>query len=305
MSAPPTIRDLRPEESAALGQLLVQAYSQLEGFPTPAEQPGYYAMLADIGSFAAKPGTRVLVAVSAEGDLLGGVVYFGDMAQYGSGGSATSAKNASGIRLLGVDPRYRQSGAGKALTSACIALARQQGHEQVILHTTQAMQVAWGLYERLGFQRSPDLDFSQQGLQVVGFRLRLAAAAPRLDGIDHIHVYVADRASAERWYADVLGLSRVPELASWAGTGPLTIGNAAGTVHLALFERPFKECRSVVAFSATASEFLSWRSHLVAKLGKPVEAVDHQLAWSLYFTDPDGNPFEITSYQYDAVRAGL
>jgi GNAT superfamily N-acetyltransferase/catechol 2,3-dioxygenase-like lactoylglutathione lyase family enzyme len=305
MNSTPVVRDLRPEESAALGQLLVQAYSQLEGFPTPAEQPGYYAMLADIGSFAAKPGARVLVAVSPAGDLLGGVVYFGDMAQYGSGGAATSARNASGIRLLGVDPRFRRSGAGKALALACIRLAREQGHDQVILHTTQAMQVAWGMYEKLGFQRSPDLDFSQQGLAVFGFRLRLAASAPRLDGIDHIHVYVADRAAAERWYADVLGLTRVPELASWAGTGPLTIGNAAGTVHLALFERPFKECRSVVAFAATATEFVAWLAHLANKLGKPVEAVDHQLAWSLYFSDPDGNPFEITTYEYDAVRAGL
>jgi GNAT superfamily N-acetyltransferase/catechol 2,3-dioxygenase-like lactoylglutathione lyase family enzyme len=305
MNAAPTIRDLRPEESAALGQLLVEAYSQLEGFPTPAQQPGYYAMLADIGSFAARPGARVLVAVSPAGDLLGGVVYFGDMAQYGSGGSATAVKNASGIRLLGVDRRFRKTGAGKALTQACIALARQQGHEQVILHTTQAMQVAWGLYERLGFQRAPDLDFSQQDLPVFGFRLRLAAGAPALDAIDHIHVYVADREAAQRWYADVLGLSPVAQLQSWAATGPLTIGNASGSVHLALFQRAPQPCRSVVAFSATASEFLAWLAHLANKLGKPVEPVDHQLAWSLYFTDPDGNPFEITTYEYDAVRARL
>jgi hypothetical protein len=35
------------------------------------------------------------------------------------------------------------------------------------------MQIAWGLYERLGFVRSKDLDFSQQGLPVYGFRLAL------------------------------------------------------------------------------------------------------------------------------------
>src|SRR6478609_3778394 len=144
MTSRPTIRDLRPEESAALGQLLVQAYSQLEGFPTPAQQPRYYEMLADIGSFASKPDTRVLVAISPEGDLLGGVVYFADMAQYGSGGAATSVKNASGIRLLGVDPKFRKAGAGKALARACIALAKEAGHEQVVLHTTQAMKIAWG-----------------------------------------------------------------------------------------------------------------------------------------------------------------
>jgi GNAT superfamily N-acetyltransferase len=168
-----TIRDLEPGESEALGRLMVAVYSNLEGFPTPADQPAYYEMLAGIGRFAEKPDTRVLVAITAEGRLVGGIVYFGDMAHYGSGGSATTVKNASGIRLLGVDPAFRHSGAGKALARACIDLARANGHAQVILHTTQAMRVAWGLYERLGFERSQDLDFLQQGLPVFGFRLAL------------------------------------------------------------------------------------------------------------------------------------
>jgi ribosomal protein S18 acetylase RimI-like enzyme len=173
MPAPLTIRELRPGESEALGRLMVDVYSHLDGFPTPEEQPGYYELLAHIGRFADKPGARVLVALSPQEELVGGVVYFSDMAQYGSGGTATSVKNASGIRLLGVDPAFRNLGAGRALTQACIDRARELGHSEVILHTTQAMRVAWGLYERLGFTRSPDLDFSQQDLPVFGFRLPL------------------------------------------------------------------------------------------------------------------------------------
>jgi ribosomal protein S18 acetylase RimI-like enzyme len=174
MSMPLTIRDLRSDEHEALGKLMVEVYSGLAGFPTPAEQPRYYELLANIGAFADKPGVRVLVAVTADGEIAGGVVYFADMAQYGSGGIATSIRDASGIRLLGVAPEFRQSGAGKALTAACIELAREAGHAQVVLHTTQAMQIAWGLYERLGFVRSEDLDFSQQALPVYGFRLALS-----------------------------------------------------------------------------------------------------------------------------------
>ncbi|MEE9207359.1 MAG: GNAT family N-acetyltransferase [Gemmatimonadota bacterium] len=167
------IREIRRDEYEALGQLMINVYSTLEGFPSPDEQPGYYAMLADIGSFNEEQDTKVLVAISADGELIGGVVYFGDMARYGSGGTATSERNASGFRLLGVDPNSRGAGAGRALSNACIQLAVDSGHSQVILHTTQAMQVAWGLYEKLGFERSPDLDFFQEELPVFGFRLRL------------------------------------------------------------------------------------------------------------------------------------
>lgn len=167
------IRDAHPEEFAPLGRLLVAVYSQLEGFPSPAEQPRYYAMLANIGEFTQKPRARLLVALDPAGALVGGVVYFGDMAHYGSGGSATAVRDASGIRLLGVDPRFRGAGAGRALTERCIALAREAGHREVILHTTAAMRLAWAMYERLGFVRSTDLDFEQQGFPVHGFRLVL------------------------------------------------------------------------------------------------------------------------------------
>lgn len=174
MTSQLTIRDLHEAEAGELGRLLVSVYSALDGFPGPADQPAYYQMLADIGRFVRPPATRVLVATTAAGRLAGGVVYVGDMASYGSGGTATRLKETSGIRLLGVDPALRNLGVGKALTRACIALAREQGHRQIVLHTTQPMQVAWRLYERLGFVRVADLDFSQSGLAVFGFRLTQA-----------------------------------------------------------------------------------------------------------------------------------
>jgi len=167
------IRDIQPKEFEALGAIMVDVYSSLEEFPSPAEQPEYYEMLRHIGSFLDKPDTRVLVARSDDDGILGGIIYFGDMAQYGSGGGATQERNASGIRLLAVRKDMRRSGVGKALTQACLDIAQQSGNRQVILHTTQAMQVAWGMYLRLGFKRSEELDFMQEALPVFGFRLHL------------------------------------------------------------------------------------------------------------------------------------
>lgn len=168
------IRDIRADEHQSFGSLLVDVYSRLDRFPSPAEQPAYYDMLANIGRFTTKPSVRVLVAASDTDELLGGVIYFGDMREYGSGGTATSERNACGIRLLAVRPEARGCGVGKALTLACIGIAREQRHHHVVLHTTDAMRVAWSMYENLGFRRATDLDFLQQDLRVYGFRLRLA-----------------------------------------------------------------------------------------------------------------------------------
>jgi GNAT superfamily N-acetyltransferase len=168
-----TIRAVRKDEYDALGRLMVEVYSSLEGFPGPAEQPRYYDMLARIGRLSENDHTEVLVALAPDDEIWGGVVYFSDMSAYGSGGTATSERNASGFRLLGVSPRARGAGVGKALSLACIEKARHDGNRQVIIHTTEAMKVAWGMYRKLGFRSSPDLDFMQEALPVFGFRLKL------------------------------------------------------------------------------------------------------------------------------------
>jgi len=168
-----TVRNAKPEEFAEIGKLMVQVYSQLEGFPKENEQPDYYKMLANIGELTNKPETELLVAVSAQNKIAGGVVYFSDMKYYGSGGTATLEKNASGFRLLAVDPSIRGQGIGKILTHECIKKAKDRKLDQMVIHTTMAMQTAWKMYENIGFKRSEDLDFMQGQLPVFGFRLVL------------------------------------------------------------------------------------------------------------------------------------
>jgi ribosomal protein S18 acetylase RimI-like enzyme len=167
------IRDAKPSEFKEIGKLMVQVYSQLDGFPKEDEQPDYYKMLANIGESVRNPGSELLVAVSSEGKIAGAVVYFYDMKYYGSGGTATREQNASGFRLLAVDPSTRGQGVGKLLAVECIKMARYKKSKQVIIHTTLAMQTAWRMYENLGFKRSEDLDFRQGELPVFGFRLLL------------------------------------------------------------------------------------------------------------------------------------
>lgn len=123
---------------------------------------------------------------------------------------------------------------------------------------------------------------------------------PPLAAIDHIHIHVRERTAAEAWYARVLGLTRLPHLAHWAeGGGPLTLGDAAGVLHLAVFERagtaPLVSGRGTVALRVDAAAFAAWRTHLAQALGRELPVADHGLTHSIYFSDPDGNPFEFTT----------
>ena len=172
------IRPAAPDEYAELGRLTAEAYEGLCGMPGRAEQGEYYAMLEDVGATASAPGTRILAAVTAEGELLGGVTFVGDLRHYNAGDTATAtaaaaAEGCAGIRLLAVRPGARGLGVGRALTEACIEMAAESGAPRVILHTTEAMRIAWAMYEKMGFGRSAELDFRQGELAVYGFRLQL------------------------------------------------------------------------------------------------------------------------------------
>lgn len=128
---------------------------------------------------------------------------------------------------------------------------------------------------------------------------------PKLEGIDHIHVYVRSWAEAEEWYQRVLGFKRVEKFMLWAvKNGPLTLEDPSGNVHLALFEKDDPPGDSVIAFAANGEQFIAWKDHLETQELDP-RLADHKLMWSLYFKDPDNNLLEITTGDYDYVAARL
>lgn len=160
-------------EYAEIGELMANVYGALEGFPSRAEQPKYYALFDNLQSLADNADTELITARRHDGELLGCVVYFGDMKFYGSGGTATSIENASGLRLLAVHPSARGNSIGKALTDTCIELTRRKNQDRLFLHTTEYMKAAWHLYEKMGFERYEEIDFYQEELPVFGFQLKL------------------------------------------------------------------------------------------------------------------------------------
>jgi ribosomal protein S18 acetylase RimI-like enzyme len=76
------------------------------------------------------------------------------------------------IRLLGVHPDFRGQGIGTALVQECIQRSRRCGLRTVGLHTTVHMEVARGIYEKLGFVRTPEFDYHpDETIVVMAYRL--------------------------------------------------------------------------------------------------------------------------------------
>lgn len=82
-------------------------------------------------------------------------------------------KNAAAFRFLAVSPDHQGQGLGRFLTELCIQKTKDLGFSRLIIHSTKAMQVARGMYERLGFKRYPEIDFSLGNFQIYGFKLDL------------------------------------------------------------------------------------------------------------------------------------
>ena len=141
----------------------------------------------------------------------------------------------------------------------------------------------------------------------------------KVEEIDHVELFVPDRYTAARWYEQALGLRILSEHEHWAGPGgPLMISSDSGRTMLALFEGEPRGSRPTaghhrVAFRVSGVGFLQFLEHVrevpvYSDSGEPVShlrPVDHGKAFSVYFCDPYGNRFEVTSYEYQHVKGGL
>lgn len=156
------IRLAVPAEYDAVGELTVEAYSH-DGFVR-----GQYAMtLRAAADRAAK--AELWVAVDSAG-LLGTVTY----CPVGSVYREIGRDDEGEFRMLGVAGRARGLGIGTALTERCIERSREQGLRRIVLSSAEYMTTAHRIYERLGFTRLPERDWSPiPGVDLYAFSLDL------------------------------------------------------------------------------------------------------------------------------------
>lgn len=167
-STPVTVRLVEPSEHAAVGALLVEAYTSDYDLPDD-----YRESLAAVAERAVEH--EVWVAVDTDGTLLGSVA----TPRAGQLISELARDGELDFRLLGVAPAARGRGIGETLTRHVVDLARERGASRVVMNSGPQMISAHRLYHRLGFARFHERETRvlDDGTRLFAFVLELAEPA--------------------------------------------------------------------------------------------------------------------------------
>ena len=156
------IRLVEPSEYGAVSDLIVAAYVA-DGFIAPSS--GYVRQLRDTATRAEQ--AEIWVAVDGE-ELLGVITN----CPAGSPWKELAGDGEGEFRMLAVAPAARGRGIGEALVRHCVALSKAAGDRGMVLSTMDLMTGAHRIYERVGFHRVPDEDWSpDDGVCLMAFRM--------------------------------------------------------------------------------------------------------------------------------------
>jgi ribosomal protein S18 acetylase RimI-like enzyme len=145
------IRDARPDEHAAVGELRVAAYRALGLLPAGS---GYTETLR---AFGFGGDHEVLVAIDEAGNGILGTVA---LEPFEPASELAKDDTEADIRAFAVAPHAQGQGVGRQLMLAVIERAEKRGVRRLRLCTRPAMEAAQHLYATIGFSRTPELDFA-------------------------------------------------------------------------------------------------------------------------------------------------
>ncbi|HEX7307031.1 GNAT family N-acetyltransferase [Lentzea sp.] len=155
------IRPAREADLPVVGAITVGAYSA-DGYVN--EHDDYAKTLADAESRFRD--AEVLVAVDETGEILGSVTVVHPGTPY----AEISQPGELEFRMLSVAAAARGRGVGESLVHAVIDRARAAGVSHVVLSSSEKMLAAHRLYQRLGFTRLPERDWSPlPGLKLMAY----------------------------------------------------------------------------------------------------------------------------------------
>lgn len=162
------IRDANIQDRERIQEHLIEAYQQYEKLMPAAKWERYKEEIRE-----SVEGNRTIAFLVAgfDHEIVGSVQLFASSeAAYDR---PELEIHSPIIRFLAVSPRARGHGIASRLIHESISRSRELGATTLHLHTTDMMETAVKLYERLGFTRALDKDFYNGETHVKSYRLDL------------------------------------------------------------------------------------------------------------------------------------
>lgn len=163
------VRPAHAGELDSVGEITAQAYIADGLVPEGSD----YAQELRRARHRARHTDLLVAADPSTGALLGTVAFV----RRGSVYAELAGEGEAEFRMLAVAPEARRRGVAEALVRACMERAEVIGAEQLVISTSVRMHTAHRLYQRLGFVRLPERDWSPvPGVDLLGYGYRLAAS---------------------------------------------------------------------------------------------------------------------------------
>jgi GNAT superfamily N-acetyltransferase len=157
------VRRALEAELAAVGRLTAEVYVG-DGF-----MPSTDAYVVELEDAARRAREAELWVAVDEDQLLGSVTF----CPVGSTYREIGLDDEGEFRMLAVAPSARGRGVGQALVQHCLDRSRELGYAGVRMSTMDKMTAAHRVYERLGFVRDPERDWSPTpGVLLLAYALR-------------------------------------------------------------------------------------------------------------------------------------
>lgn len=141
----PVLRDFEQRDAMQVNALALRAFEQFKD-----AYQDWPAFQAKIGNMSALAEVGEVIVAEMEGRIVGvgAVAYVGP----GAPKAAFFRPDWAIMRMLVVDPDFRGLGIGRALAEECLRRARRDRATVFALHTSERMQVALPMYQRMGFK---------------------------------------------------------------------------------------------------------------------------------------------------------
>jgi len=170
------IRDEQATDRKTIRDLTLRAYEEYASLMPPSHW-GYYRENIIETLDGDEPAERILA--ERDGAIVGSVILYPAGRVLFSADEEVFVASWPEVRLLAVDPKARDQGIGAALMAECASRARRAGSRFLVLHTNDLMRAAIDLYEKMGFERFPELDYVVDEKTIIkAYRLNLSTYRP-------------------------------------------------------------------------------------------------------------------------------